>query len=52
MSQLQDNLGALKVELTDSEMKQLDEMTAPPVQYPNWFSERTIDATHKEAISL
>jgi aryl-alcohol dehydrogenase-like predicted oxidoreductase len=52
MSQLQDNLGALKVKLTEPELKQLDEMTAPPVQYPNWFSERTIDATHKEAIPL
>jgi aryl-alcohol dehydrogenase-like predicted oxidoreductase len=52
MSQLQDNLGALKVQLTEAELKQLDEMTAPPVQYPNWFSERTIDAVHKEALPL
>jgi aryl-alcohol dehydrogenase-like predicted oxidoreductase len=52
MSQLQDNLGALKVNLTEPELKQLDEWTAPPVQYPNWFSERTIDATHKEALHL
>ena len=52
MSQLQDNLGALKVKLTEAELKQLDEMTAPTVQYPNWFSERTIDAVHKEAIPL
>jgi len=52
ISQLQDNLGALKVKLTESELKQLDEWTEPPVQYPNWFSERTIDATHKEALPL
>ena len=31
-------------------MQELDERTAPPVQYPNWFSERTVDAVHKEAL--
>jgi aryl-alcohol dehydrogenase-like predicted oxidoreductase len=52
MSQLQDNLGALKVRLTEAEIKELDEMTATPARYPNWFTERTTDAVHKEAIPL
>jgi len=52
MSQLQDNLAALKVRLTETEMKELDEMTASPPHYPNWFTERTTDAVHKEAIPL
>jgi aryl-alcohol dehydrogenase-like predicted oxidoreductase len=50
--QLEDNLGALKVRLTDAEMADLDERTALPVQYPNWFSERTIDVAHKEALGI
>jgi len=50
MHQLEDNLGAMKVRLTDAEMTELDALTAPPVQYPNWFSERTVDAVHKEAL--
>jgi aryl-alcohol dehydrogenase-like predicted oxidoreductase len=49
-SQLEDNLGALNVKLTNEEMSELDERTAPPVQYPNWFSSRTVDAVHKEAL--
>ena len=51
MTQLNDNLGAMRARLTDAEMAELDVLTAPPVQYPNWFSERTVDAVHKEALS-
>jgi aryl-alcohol dehydrogenase-like predicted oxidoreductase len=50
MHQLEDNLGALKVTLTGEEMAELDKATAPLVQYPNWFSERTVDLQHKEAL--
>lgn len=50
VSQLEDNLGALKVRLTDAEVQELDKRTAPPVQYPTWFHERTVDAVHKEAL--
>jgi aryl-alcohol dehydrogenase-like predicted oxidoreductase len=50
ITQLQDNLGALKLQLTETELSALDEMTAPAVQYPNWFSERTVDPVHKEAV--
>ena len=48
--QLEDNLGAIKVQLSDAEIADLDQRTAPPVQYPNWFSERTVDVVHKEAL--
>ena len=50
MPQLEDNLGALKVKLSADETAELDKATAPPVQYPNWFSERTVDVQHKEAL--
>jgi aryl-alcohol dehydrogenase-like predicted oxidoreductase len=48
--QLEDNLGVMKVTLSADEITELDKMTAPPVQYPNWFSERTVDVQHKEAL--
>ena len=50
VSQLEDNLGALNVRLTEAEVQELDKRTAPPVQYPTWFHERTVDAAHKEAL--
>ena len=50
VSQLEDNLGALRVRLSNAEMQELDERTAPPVQYPAWFHERTVDPVHKEAL--
>jgi aryl-alcohol dehydrogenase-like predicted oxidoreductase len=50
LAQLEDNLGALKVTLTDAEIQELDKRTAPPVQYPTWFHERTVDPVHKEAL--
>ena len=34
--QLQDNLGALEWKLTDGEIKNLDDLSAPPVHYPYW----------------
>jgi aryl-alcohol dehydrogenase-like predicted oxidoreductase len=49
--QLQDNLGAFDVRLTEAEIAELDGMTAPAAQYPGWFSERTVDAVHKKALT-
>lgn len=49
-SQLEDNLGAVKVRLTSDEAQELDQRTAPTIQYPAWFHERTVDAVHKEAL--
>jgi aryl-alcohol dehydrogenase-like predicted oxidoreductase len=50
MSQLEDNLGAMDVKLLESEIAVLDQMTAPPVQYPEWFTAVTTDPKHKEAL--
>jgi aryl-alcohol dehydrogenase-like predicted oxidoreductase len=50
MSQLEDNLKAIDVQLLDGEMAKLDEITAPADLYPNWFTEKTADADHKEAL--
>ncbi|UCH66399.1 MAG: aldo/keto reductase [Ignavibacterium sp.] len=35
--QLVDNLGSVEIELTDEEMKQLDEVSAIAPEYPNWM---------------
>ena len=51
MSQLEDNLQAMEVKLLDSEVAALDQITAPPVQYPNWFTATTTDPKHKEALA-
>jgi aryl-alcohol dehydrogenase-like predicted oxidoreductase len=50
MHQLEDNLKAVNVKLTDAEVSDLDAMTAPTPMYPNWFNAMTIDAQHKEAL--
>jgi aryl-alcohol dehydrogenase-like predicted oxidoreductase len=49
--QLEDNLGVMKLRLTEAEITELDRLTAPATQYPNWFTERTTDALHKEALA-
>ena len=38
--QLRDNIGATKLELTDEELAQLDEVSALPEEYPGWMIER------------
>ena len=47
MSQLEDNLGAAELGLTADEMQQLEQATAPPRFYPNWFTRRP--STRKSA---
>jgi aryl-alcohol dehydrogenase-like predicted oxidoreductase len=37
LAQLDDNLGAVGIELTDEEVERLDELTAPPPPYPKWI---------------
>lgn len=39
IEQLEDNLASLNVELTDDDMAQLDEVSAVPMQYPQWQPE-------------
>ncbi len=39
-TQLEDNLGAVKVSFTDAERARLDEITRPDVLYPQWMVQR------------
>ena len=50
LSQLEDNLAALNVELTAEELRELDAATAPVPLYPNWFQARTLDAPAAAAL--
>jgi len=43
MAQLEDTLAAADVQLSMEELAQLDEITAPGVLYPHWFSARVQD---------
>ncbi|HEV7376995.1 MAG TPA: aldo/keto reductase [Pyrinomonadaceae bacterium] len=49
--QLEDNLKALDVNLSDEEIAELDAMTAPTTQYPNWFNANLIDAKHNQVVN-
>ncbi|MDA3922282.1 MAG: aldo/keto reductase [Salinisphaera sp.] len=40
LSQLEDNLQAVDVELSDDQMDRLNAVTQPPAQYPGWMVER------------
>lgn len=46
--QLEDNLKAVDVNLSEAEVAELDVMTKPATLYPNWFNENLVDAQHKE----
>jgi aryl-alcohol dehydrogenase-like predicted oxidoreductase len=48
--QLEDNLKAADVKLSDAEVAELDEITAPTPIYPNWFNANLIDAKQKAAL--
>jgi aryl-alcohol dehydrogenase-like predicted oxidoreductase len=50
-SQLEDNLGAVKVKLRPEEVAALDEFTAPQPIYPNYFSARVVDEPVRNALS-
>ncbi len=50
VAQLDDNLGASDVTLTADEVQALDSATAPRPIYPNWFHDRTLDATVSRAL--
>lgn len=50
LHQLEDNLKAVDVKLSAAEVAELDSLTAPTVQYPNWFNANLLDAKHKEAL--
>lgn len=50
VAQLEDNLGALKVALSEEEVVGLDALTAPPSLYPKWFGERFADQVVRQAL--
>lgn len=50
LHQLEDNLGALQVKLTPSEMMALDEAMKPEPVYPNWFIDNMADQATADAI--
>ena len=52
IDQLKDNLGVMKLTLTEKEIAELDALTAPTPQYPGWFSVRTADPVHKKALGV
>lgn len=43
MAQLDDNLAAADVKLTSEELQRLDTLTAVPLPYPHWFTQRVQD---------
>ncbi|HEY2844708.1 MAG TPA: aldo/keto reductase, partial [Bryobacteraceae bacterium] len=43
IAQLDDNLGAVNLQLSSDQMTQLDTLTALPALYPHWFTERVQD---------
>ena len=51
LSQLEDNLGAIDVKLSDSQIVALDQITAPPSLYPNWFNTNMVDDKHKKYLA-
>jgi aryl-alcohol dehydrogenase-like predicted oxidoreductase len=40
LTQLEDNLGAVAVQLSETEVAELDAVTTLPEVYPNWFNDR------------
>lgn len=43
MAQLEDNLSAIEVKLSPDEIAKLEEITATPLPYPHWFTQRVQD---------
>jgi aryl-alcohol dehydrogenase-like predicted oxidoreductase len=52
MQQLDDNVGATEVQLSADDLARLDAATKPAALYPNWFTERVVDAKAYEALGL
>jgi aryl-alcohol dehydrogenase-like predicted oxidoreductase len=51
LAQLEDNLGAADLRLSEQHLRELDEMTAPAPIYPNWFTTRVVDVPVKDALA-
>ena len=52
LTQLEDNLGSLNLELSAAELAELDSLTKPALLYPNWFHERTADQVSAQGLGL
>lgn len=50
LSQFEDNLGAMNVKLSSTQMEELDRLTQPAAIYPNWFHEQTRDSAVTNAL--
>jgi aryl-alcohol dehydrogenase-like predicted oxidoreductase len=50
LHQLEDNLRAIEMKLSEAEVADLDAMTAPTTLYPHWFNRNLVDARHKEVL--
>jgi aryl-alcohol dehydrogenase-like predicted oxidoreductase len=51
LKQLDDNLGAANLTLSDAELAELDAATAPSPVYPNWFIDRLQDQVTAKALA-
>ena len=51
LAQLEDNLGVVNLELRPDELAKLDELTNPIPIYPNYFNERVLDETVRQALA-
>jgi aryl-alcohol dehydrogenase-like predicted oxidoreductase len=52
MHQLEDNLKAVSITLSEQEVNELDSFTKPQGLYPHWFIQNLVDARHKEILQL
>ncbi|AEV97477.1 aldo/keto reductase [Niastella koreensis GR20-10] len=48
MHQLEDNLGAIRIKLSATQIQQLDALTKPANLYPHWFNQQLMDSVHNE----
>jgi aryl-alcohol dehydrogenase-like predicted oxidoreductase len=46
--QLEDNLKAIDIQLSESEVDHLNKLTAPQPLYPHWFNRNLVDTPHKD----
>jgi aryl-alcohol dehydrogenase-like predicted oxidoreductase len=46
--QLEDNLKAVEIQLTESEVDHLNKQTAPQPLYPHWFNRNLVDTQHQK----
>jgi aryl-alcohol dehydrogenase-like predicted oxidoreductase len=51
ISQLDDNLGAAELTLSDAELATLDSLTKPQAVYPYWFNEIVYDAPMRDVLT-